>query len=143
MTLVPSTRRGFLVGTAALLVAPAIVRAEGLMKVAPTSVILPEHRFDTRVLVDYRIETDSMILRVDRKLGRLVRPPNVREVSLEYAKAKLGADHPIFDVQPGPGQQKYAMICLGGWNDAEYSKWQAAFSEPADKLVMGVREYGA
>lgn len=141
MTLAPGTRRGFLVGGLALLAAPVIVRAEGLMKVAPTSMILPEHRFDTRILVDYQIESDSLVLRVDRKLGQLIRPPGAREAPLAYAKAKLGADHPIFDMQPGPGQQKYAMVILGG--DVDYTKWMAAFSEPEDKLVMGVREFGS
>lgn len=141
MTLAPGSRRGFLIGAAALLVAPAIVRAEGLMKVAPTSVILPEYRFDTRILVDYQLESDSLILRVDRKLGQLIRPPGMREAPLAYAKAKLGADHPIFDVQPGPGQQKYVMVALG--SDADYTKWMAAFSEPGDKLVSGVREFGS
>jgi hypothetical protein len=132
-------RRGFITGALALLAAPVVVRAEGLMKVAPTSVILPEHRFDTRILVDYDITTDSALLRVDRKLGKLIRPPRVVEASLEYAKAKLGANHPIFDVQPGPGQQKYAMVRLGdGMHD--YTRWAAAFSEPADNLVLGVRE---
>lgn len=144
MTLSPGSRRGFLTGGLALLAMPAVVKAEGLMKVAPTSVILPEYKFDRRVLVDYDIGTDSMILRVDVVRDRkLIRPPNVREVSIEYAKTKFGADHPIFEVQPAPGQQKYAMAALGGWNGAEYTKWQAAFSEPADRLVMGVREFGS
>lgn len=138
MTLEIGSRRGFLASTLALLAVPAIVKAEGLMKVTRTSVILPDHKFDTRVLVDYQISSDSLLLRVDRKLGKLVRPPGVREAPLAYAKAKLGADHPIFDMQPIEGAQKYVMVQLG---DGDYSKWMAAFSEPADKLVMGVREW--
>jgi len=103
----PSSRRGFIASGLALLAMPAVVRAEGLMKVAPTSVILPEYKFDRRVLVDYHIVSDSLMVRVDVVWGRkLIRPPNVPELSIDEAKKVFGESHPIFDVQPAPGQQK-------------------------------------
>lgn len=144
MNLEIGTRRGFLTGTLALLAVPAIVRAEGLMKVRPTSVILPEYKFDRRVLGDYLIASDSLRVRVDVVYGRkLIRPPNVKEFSLDEAKRVFGPNHPIFDVQPAPGQQKYAMVHVGNRDPGDYSKWMAAISEPSDNLVMGVREFGS
>jgi hypothetical protein len=144
MTLTPGSRRGFLASGLALLAMPAVVKAEGLMKVAPTSVILPEYKFDRRVLVDYHIASDSLMMRVDVVQGRVLpRPPRVLEVSLDEARKVFGADHPIFDVQPALGQQKYAMTQVGNRDPNDYSKWMGAFSEPRDKLVMGVREFGS
>lgn len=130
MTLNPGSRRGFLIGSLALLATPVIVRAEGLMKVAPTSVILPESRFDTRVLVDYSIGTDSMIMRVDRLQGKLLRPTARNlEVSIEEAKRVFGASHPIFDEQPAVGVQRYVMAHIG-------QPYLDAFSRPEDKAVL-------
>lgn len=37
-----ASRRGFLIGAASLLVAPAVVRAESLMRIAPQQLILPD-----------------------------------------------------------------------------------------------------
>lgn len=144
MTLTPGSRRGFLTAGLALLAMPAIVRAEGLMKVAPTSIILPESKFDRRVLVQYQIHSDSLMMRVDVAYGRkLIRPPGVAEFSVDEAKKVFGVDHPIFDIQPAPGQQKCAMVQVGNRSPGDYSKWMAAVSDPSDKLVLGIREFGS
>lgn len=99
----PGTRRGFIIGALALVTAPAIVRADSLMKIAPIDV------YDTRCLIDYDIGSDQLLLRVDRSLRRLVRPhPNrATELDVKTARAIFG-DHPIFRVSPVEGLQVYA-----------------------------------
>lgn len=140
----PGTRRSFLIGALALVAAPAIVRADSLMKIAPTTIILSENEFDRRVLVDYEIMSDSLIMRVDVVYGRkLIRPDHVKEFSLDEAKKVFGHSHPIFDVQPKLGEQKYAMTRVGNRSPDDYSKWMAALSDPSDKLVLGIREFGS
>lgn len=97
MKIETGTRRGFLIGALALMTAPAIVRADSLMKVTPIDV------YDTRCLIDYEISMDRWLLRVDRSLTRLVRPRVTRngmgqEVDIETAKNLFGK-HWIFDAQ--------------------------------------------
>lgn len=105
-------RRSFLTGALALLSAPVVCRAEHLMKVAPTSVILPEYKFDTRCLIDYDIGRDEFMLRIDRMRGRMIRPQSIREVTIEEAVKIVGFRPPILDEQPAEGVQRYLMASL-------------------------------
>jgi hypothetical protein len=107
MTLEIGSRRGFLIGALALMTAPAIVRADSIMKVASIDV------FDTRCLIDYNIMDDQLVLRVDRSLRTLMRPTRIREIDIKAAKAIFGP-HPIFIARPfdpvtGVDKQIYAM----------------------------------
>lgn len=102
----PGTRRGFLVGALALITAPAIVRADSLMKIVPIDV------YDTRCLWDYDIGWDEMILRVDRRLETMVRPPHIQQIPLRVAKAVLDPRHPIFTMRPEHGTQKFVTTQL-------------------------------
>ncbi len=141
MTLRTGTRRGFLASAVALLAMPAVVRADGLMKVAPTYVILPECLFDRRVLIDYQIESDSLVMRVDVLRGKLNRPPDVREATLEDAVRVFGVDHPIFSIQPIVGVQRVAMTTVGHRaynNGVGYTHWMAPFSDPEHAHVSTV-----
>jgi hypothetical protein len=143
MTLNLGTRRGFLTGGLALLAMPALVKAEGLMKVAPTSVILPEYKFDTRVLVDYQIASDSLVMRIDRKLGRMPRPPRVMEVSIEEARRVFG-NHPIFDLQPEAGRQVCAMTTVrhrAYENGVGYAHYSVPFHRPEEQIVSNAGRY--
>lgn len=97
------TRRGFLIGALVLIAAPAIVRADSLMKIMAIDV------YDTRCLWDYCITTDQMVIRVDRKLGTLVRPPHAYQVPIKTARAIFGENHPIFTLRPEAGMQEFAM----------------------------------
>lgn len=105
MTLEPGTRRGFLIGALALMTAPAIVRADSLMKIVPIDV------YDTRCLVDYDIGTDTLVLRVDRRLETMLRPTTrcpTQLVGIDKAKLVF-RNHPIFDAKPIEGRQVFAM----------------------------------
>lgn len=55
-------RRSFLAGLGSLLAAPAVIKAESLMRVGNIDHIL----YPMRGLVTYSIGTDSLIVRVDR-----------------------------------------------------------------------------
>lgn len=101
MKLESGTRRGFLVGALALMAAPAIVRADSLMKVVSIDL------YDTRCLVDYEINSDQLVLRVDRRLETMLRPRGNIIVPLDIAK-KLMPAH-VFTMEPGPTCHFYAM----------------------------------
>lgn len=100
------TRRGFLIGALALMTAPAIVRVDSLMKVVPIDV------YDTRCLWDYCIQSDEMLLRVDRRLETMVRPPRIQQIPLKVAKRVFGENALIFKVRPPVGNQSFAQVAV-------------------------------
>ncbi len=72
-------RRGFLAGLGSLLLAPAVVKADSLMKVGNIDHIL----YPMRGLVDYNIMTDSLYVRVDRANFPLQIPKHIMHVLSE------------------------------------------------------------
>lgn len=100
-------RRGFLLGLSAGISAPMICRVESLMRVVPIDV------WDTRCLIDYCINMDEYVLRVDRRLETMIRPPKIMQVSIAQARQIFGS-HDIFDMRPEAGKQVYADARVGG-----------------------------
>lgn len=106
MTLELGTRRGFLVGALALMTAPAIVRADSIMRVVPIDM------YDTRCLIAYDIRSDQLMLRVDRCLNTMVRPNrHVQLISTELAK-KLMPFPDAFTMRPPPGVQRHVDMLI-------------------------------
>lgn len=116
MTLEIGTRRGFLAGALALMAAPAIVRADSIMKVMPVDL------YDTRCLVDYHIGDDAMVVRVDRLMlgsgfgllrGERVRRAGCREIPIHVAKGLMPKEaHFAFSMTPPEGIQRHVDMML-------------------------------
>lgn len=118
MTLETGSRRGFLIGALALMTAPAIVRADSLMKIVPIDL------YDTRCLIDYHIGLDTMVVRVDRlafagsNLGGLARGERVRragafEIPMHVAKELMPKEaHFAFSMTPPEGVQRHVDMAL-------------------------------
>lgn len=99
--MIAASRRSFITGLVALVAAPAIVRADSVMKIAPIDV------YDTRCLWDYCIGTDQMVIRIDRRLETMVRLPHIKQIPLKAARVILGENHPIFTMRPEAGMQRF------------------------------------
>lgn len=69
-------RRGFLLGLGAVLAAPAVVSASGLMQVRSVERLL----YPIRGLVDYCVNTDKLVLRLDQANFELSVPRKVLKV---------------------------------------------------------------
>lgn len=81
------SRRSFFTGLATLIAAPAIVRAESLMKLAPTRIISPT----TLIITDYPINMD--VTRLDVLYGSMrVRPEwtaLIPDITLDECSLKI------------------------------------------------------
>jgi len=103
-----ASRRSFLTGlTAALIVAPSIVRASSLM---PVKAFDPFYR---RYIWDYCIGTDEMMLRCDVAQFPLPTPKYVNVVSEQTAMKLLGRDN-VLGMKPAPGEQLNIMRAVSG-----------------------------
>lgn len=105
------SRRGLITGLIALSSAPAIVRAESLMKVVSIDI------YDTRCLVQYEVAWDGFSIRVDRRLETMLRPKGhlsyVKEISIAEAKRILPIDaHFAFSMEPPAGIQRHVDMQL-------------------------------
>ena len=92
-----STRRKFFAFLAGAVAAPAIVKADGLMKIAGQKLILPD-QLSLRELTAYQIGADQEVTRLDVLYGWLDSPPLVErwlqlsDGTIAYDCAPAGAE---------------------------------------------------
>lgn len=107
--IIQPSRRKFLTGLSALIVAPAIVRVESLMPVK--SIDLADYRY----IVDYMIGTDTMALRMDKALFKLPVPKYVKTLTeAEVKKLAPNMLKTFKSVEVVEGVQKSMSIHLTG-----------------------------
>jgi hypothetical protein len=108
--MIQPSRRGFLVGLGVVAAAPAVVRAESLMRLR--GLVVPTYYY--RALSCYEITTDSVIVRLDKAQHLLPTPvPGVAAMIDEQRTDRLINlfDNVIGDV--APGQQRHVDFSLG------------------------------
>ena len=120
MSLEPGTRRGFITGLTALIIAPAIIKVENLMPIKVVDL------YNTRYIWDYEIMSDRMILRVDRALHALKMPPAYIPQVPAHIAHKFIPKYLIENLKPPEGSQKYISVAVStvdfinaGWTGYE------------------------
>lgn len=78
-------RRGFLLGLGAVLAAPAVVRASGLMQVRSVDHLV----YSTRGLMDYCIGTDQLVVRIDQANFELAHLKHMRSTIRVLSPAQV------------------------------------------------------
>lgn len=125
--MIETGRRSFLAGLGALFAAPAIVRADALMKIKGKPL---KCGYFHRVLCDYEIMSDRLILRIDKATHRLPMPrllpglqppPQIADLLVRMYDGQIG------DVEPG-GQRYLMMPVPQGphgdpYSDFNYPNW--------------------
>lgn len=94
-------RRSFLIGLGSLFAAPAIIKAESLMKVGNIDHIL----YPVRGIVDYCIGTDQLLVRLDRANFPINMTPKVmhllsdKEINALFTKKQIASIMPTKPLQ--------------------------------------------